>query len=258
MIKTGDVLAVDFCSCSSAAASMSRREARDSHGKRLDSRSERDLSPKRSRRDSIRDSDGKKPDDRSKNTDGRNGEPTPYSRAKDNDPREESRLLEQKIKSDSVNRELKKTDGGFERTKHSYDDADLPRSRLNFQQRRYGLPNRPEERPWRHERRPAFREIKYPAPDPTSAPRPRGREWENQDGAEDRGWRGGEHRQQQWRRFDGGRNRERLASGGLGRAQPEAGQQEKWKHDLFDESNRSPTPKNEEDELAKLEALLSS
>ncbi|XXG64792.1 hypothetical protein AAC387_Pa05g2649 [Persea americana] len=31
---------------------------------------------------------------------------------------------------------------------------------------------------------------------------------------------------------------------------------EKWKHDLFDEANRSPTPKNEEDQIAKVEALL--
>lgn len=33
---------------------------------------------------------------------------------------------------------------------------------------------------------------------------------------------------------------------------------EKWKHDLYQEANRSPTPKNEEDQIAKVEALLSS
>ncbi|OWM64785.1 pre-mRNA-splicing factor ATP-dependent RNA helicase PRP16 [Punica granatum] len=33
---------------------------------------------------------------------------------------------------------------------------------------------------------------------------------------------------------------------------------EKWKHDLFDEANRSPSPKNEEDRIAKIEALLAS
>ncbi|XP_008787186.1 uncharacterized protein LOC103705303 [Phoenix dactylifera] len=33
-------------------------------------------------------------------------------------------------------------------------------------------------------------------------------------------------------------------------------QVEKWKHDLFDEANRSPTPKNEEEQIAKVEALL--
>lgn len=34
-------------------------------------------------------------------------------------------------------------------------------------------------------------------------------------------------------------------------------QVEKWKHDLYDEANRSPTPKKEEDPVAKVEALLS-
>ncbi|XP_050209759.1 uncharacterized protein LOC126660341 [Mercurialis annua] len=33
---------------------------------------------------------------------------------------------------------------------------------------------------------------------------------------------------------------------------------EKWKHDMFDESNKSPTTKNEEDQIAKVEALLAS
>ncbi|XP_021735213.1 uncharacterized protein LOC110701917 [Chenopodium quinoa] len=34
-------------------------------------------------------------------------------------------------------------------------------------------------------------------------------------------------------------------------------QVEKWKHDMYDEANRSPTPKKEEDPVAKVEALLS-
>lgn len=33
---------------------------------------------------------------------------------------------------------------------------------------------------------------------------------------------------------------------------------DKWKHDMFSEANRSPTPKNEEDQIAKVEALLAS
>ncbi|XP_055815971.1 uncharacterized protein LOC129885640 isoform X2 [Solanum dulcamara] len=33
---------------------------------------------------------------------------------------------------------------------------------------------------------------------------------------------------------------------------------EKWKHDLYDEANKSPTLKNEEDQIAKIEALLDS
>ncbi|CAA2999701.1 Hypothetical predicted protein [Olea europaea subsp. europaea] len=39
---------------------------------------------------------------------------------------------------------------------------------------------------------------------------------------------------------------------------PTGGRVEKWKHDLYEESNRSPTPKNEEDQIAKIEALLAS
>ncbi|CAI9764436.1 unnamed protein product [Fraxinus pennsylvanica] len=39
---------------------------------------------------------------------------------------------------------------------------------------------------------------------------------------------------------------------------PTAGRVEKWKHDLYEESNRSPTPKNEEDQISKIEALLAS
>lgn len=33
---------------------------------------------------------------------------------------------------------------------------------------------------------------------------------------------------------------------------------EKWKHDLYDQANRSPTPKTEEDQIAKIEALLAT
>ncbi|MQM22377.1 hypothetical protein Taro_055428 [Colocasia esculenta] len=43
------------------------------------------------------------------------------------------------------------------------------------------------------------------------------------------------------------RNQSRFAAGK---------QVERWKHDLFDEANRSPTPKNEDDQIAKIEALL--
>ncbi|KAI7733884.1 hypothetical protein M8C21_013940 [Ambrosia artemisiifolia] len=36
------------------------------------------------------------------------------------------------------------------------------------------------------------------------------------------------------------------------------GRVEKWKHDLYDEANKSPTKKKEEDQIAKVEALLAS
>ncbi|XAR52925.1 hypothetical protein NMG60_11021260 [Bertholletia excelsa] len=62
-------------------------------------------------------------------------------------------------------------------------------------------------------------------------------------------------------RYDGGggyyRGRERFG-GRRGNYRPSGGRVEKWKHDLFEEANRSPTPKNEEDHIAKVEALLTS
>ncbi|GMQ01117.1 hypothetical protein CsSME_00047878 [Camellia sinensis var. sinensis] len=54
------------------------------------------------------------------------------------------------------------------------------------------------------------------------------------------------------------RGRER-SNGGRRGYHPSGGVRvEKWKHDLYEEANRSPTPKNEEDQIAKVEALLSS
>ncbi|XP_024980567.1 hepatoma-derived growth factor-related protein 2 isoform X1 [Cynara cardunculus var. scolymus] len=43
-----------------------------------------------------------------------------------------------------------------------------------------------------------------------------------------------------------------------GRQGQSGGRVEKWKHDLYDEANKSPTSKNEEDQIAKVEALLAS
>uniref|UniRef100_A0A1D1YSG8 Btz domain-containing protein n=1 Tax=Anthurium amnicola TaxID=1678845 RepID=A0A1D1YSG8_9ARAE len=83
-------------------------------------------------------------------------------------------------------------------------------------------------------------------------------------GREDRAPRWGEMRRASYQ------SRERIGFGSNSRGrdryngrygernqQPFGGLQvDKWKHDLFDEANRSPTPKNEEDEIAKVEALL--
>lgn len=43
-----------------------------------------------------------------------------------------------------------------------------------------------------------------------------------------------------------------------GRQGQSGGLAEKWKHDLYDEANKSPTSRNEEDQIAKVEALLAS
>lgn len=55
----------------------------------------------------------------------------------------------------------------------------------------------------------------------------------------------------------GGSNRGRDRFNGRQQGQS-GGRVEKWKHDLYDEANKSPTSKNEEDQIAKVEALLAS
>lgn len=52
------------------------------------------------------------------------------------------------------------------------------------------------------------------------------------------------------------RGRDRF-SGGQG-YHPSEPRVEKWKHDLYQEVDKDPVPKNEEDQIAKLEALLKS
>jgi hypothetical protein len=63
-----------------------------------------------------------------------------------------------------------------------------------------------------------------------------------------------------WGRFAGrGRGRYRFNNSYDGRNsmhQAAGDQAEKWKHDLYEQTNRSPTPKTEEEQIAKIEALL--
>lgn len=59
-------------------------------------------------------------------------------------------------------------------------------------------------------------------------------------------------------RFGGGNYRGRERFSDRQSYHPSGTRGEKWKHDLFDDSNRSPTTKNEEDQTAKIEALLAS
>ncbi|XP_021750189.1 uncharacterized protein LOC110715875 [Chenopodium quinoa] len=56
---------------------------------------------------------------------------------------------------------------------------------------------------------------------------------------------------------DNGKFRGRENFGGRQGYRSSGSQAEKWKHDLYDEANRSPPPKKEEDPVAKVEALLS-
>ncbi|XP_010541839.1 PREDICTED: pre-mRNA-splicing factor 38B [Tarenaya hassleriana] len=58
-----------------------------------------------------------------------------------------------------------------------------------------------------------------------------------------------------------GNNRERFNDGRGGggfRGNGQWREEKKWEHDLFDEANKSPPKRNEEEQIAKLEALLSS
>ncbi|KAF8673670.1 hypothetical protein HU200_048417 [Digitaria exilis] len=81
---------------------------------------------------------------------------------------------------------------------------------------------------------------------------------------DDRGFRRGfpDHRSDSRGRFPGrgGVDRDRFSNpyGGRGNAynQSSGDQEEKWKHDLYDQSNSSPPPKTEEEQIAKVEALL--
>ncbi|CAA3019685.1 Hypothetical predicted protein [Olea europaea subsp. europaea] len=68
-------------------------------------------------------------------------------------------------------------------------------------------------------------------------------------------WRGNSSRER-YGNSSGFRGRDRLSTRQSYR--PTGGRVEKWKHDLYEESNRSPTQKNEEDQIAKIEALLAS
>lgn len=58
----------------------------------------------------------------------------------------------------------------------------------------------------------------------------------------------------------GGRSSYRGRDGFSGRQgyHPSKTRIEKWKHDLYQEVDKDPTPKNEDEQIAKLEALLAS
>ncbi|XP_047338399.1 translation initiation factor IF-2 [Impatiens glandulifera] len=74
-------------------------------------------------------------------------------------------------------------------------------------------------------------------------------------GFQSRGWFGGGENSY----YNRGRDNSRQGgSGGGGYRGNGVRAVEKWKHDLFDEANRSPSPKKDEDMTAKIESLLAS
>lgn len=70
--------------------------------------------------------------------------------------------------------------------------------------------------------------------------------------------RGGPPARERFGGSSGGSYRGRERFSGRQSYRPSGTRGEKWKHDLFDEANKSPTAKNEEDQIAKVEALLAS
>ncbi|CAN8258745.1 unnamed protein product [Cochlearia groenlandica] len=124
-------------------------------------------------------------------------------------------------------------------------------------------------------KRPAFREKKIPEESEDAKDKELNNRQHN-----DRNWRGNLHsdrherpstgRDRAWNRDDeraaGSRvsyraDRERFNSGNNGRSGFQGGWtkgEKKWDHDLFDEANKSPAKATEEEQIAKVEALLAS
>ncbi|KAL3843848.1 hypothetical protein ACJIZ3_001251 [Penstemon smallii] len=70
-------------------------------------------------------------------------------------------------------------------------------------------------------------------------------------------WRGNSSSSFRDRNNASGNYRDRFTAAGQD-SRPTGGRVDKWKHDLYDEANKSPTPKKEEDQISKIEALLAS
>ncbi|CAH8329006.1 unnamed protein product [Eruca vesicaria subsp. sativa] len=158
--------------------------------------------------------------------------------------------------------------------------------------RRAGDDRRDEDKStWRHDRfhesddtkggtlsrkRPAFREKKIPLPEESRNDADRTRTEEAKDTnlnsrrQNERNWRSNNERpatgrDRVWNRDDGSRQSYRTDREGLNRNGGRSGFQgswtkaeKKWDHDLYEEANKSPAKANEEEQIAKVEALLSS
>ncbi|KAJ4963041.1 hypothetical protein NE237_022980 [Protea cynaroides] len=289
---------------------MSRREGREFEGKRLPSKHERELSPKRTRKD------GKPVPERTPNNhnldlvDHASWDQKHRRRLQDALPLEAppSKHDERGSAGQSGRRFVRRAaaDRGW-----WSDPKDRSEGRMNDKIEPYGTHQRDERTQapvdknsvWRHDgffeleaeppasskKRPAFREKKM-APDSDTVGSTKAMESDQNlldhmvSGGEKKEERGGLSRcdlDRTERSHPGDREpihrgervvppRERFRGSGSFRGREKfSGRQveknqyhsssfraEKWKHDLFDEANRSPTPKNEEDQIAKVEALL--
>nr|CAB3496751.1 unnamed protein product [Digitaria exilis] len=285
----------------------SRREGRDSHGRRhhSSSRSRRDDPSPRRRRDDrrhesarhrSRDEESAKVSDRDqkRNRDAEQRDDPPNAESKSHNERgsagQGGRLYDRQAsgygrqrdqKEHLADRDKQKDAGHTLQGKVEQDDGDSTWRHDGFFQLE-------EEAPLA-KKRPTFQEMKMQdsaatgvdmdsgsrkpdQPGPTSAIREERRSYHLRGFGnhrpfvrpDDRGFRRGfpDHRSDSRGRFPGrgGVDRDRFSNpyGGRGNAynQSSGDQEEKWKHDLYDQSNSSPPPKTEEEQIAKVEALL--
>ncbi|XP_023739015.1 heat shock 70 kDa protein [Lactuca sativa] len=276
---------------------MSHREGRDSDSRHHRSRFDRELSPKRVRRD------------------GRTATEQPAinhnldSSEHINRDKKRPVVPDSKIQNvSSIKESDKKSNGYHEGTKISSENMESSRSRSHFQHDERGRSFRhrdthtTERGGWKDskdresgratnrssnngsdtkKKRPSFRETKIPL-DAVTHDKPAtqvSKPLEGSERKEDGGkpvverpdrWLSGERDPQRMKfqsrdRYGGGgggggyRGRgDRLGGGRQGQGGGGGGGAEKWKHDLYDEANKSPNSKNEEDQIAKVEALLAS
>ncbi|RYR37325.1 hypothetical protein Ahy_A09g042229 isoform B [Arachis hypogaea] len=258
---------------------MSRR---DSDSKRYHSKFDSESSPKRYRRDGRQEREREREREREKDRVATNGG--------DHTDRDQRPNLPNRSKE--VNKDVadKKSNDHNEPSKHSSDPTQPPRSHPYYQ-RRGGFSERKDEQPTTTRRRPAFREKKIPVDsgevnpatrmvvkavhtDQSSERNERKEEKSSNPNHMDRPEKQNADDRLPNRteaRRDGFSSRVRYgANGGNGNYrgrdrfhgrqgyQPTKTRAEKWKHDLYQEVNKDPTPKNDDDQIAKLEALLAS
>ncbi|KAI3774665.1 hypothetical protein L1987_49224 [Smallanthus sonchifolius] len=293
---------------------MSRRDSDSRHHR---SRSDREPSPKRAKRDGKTATE--QPTSNLNSTERIDRDKKHHRRLQDSVPLGSAVVTGSKTDSVSLSKESDKKSNGYrEGTKISSDNIEAPRSRSHLQhderagqvgrsfrhkettERDWWKDKKPKDEKTRSDglykvepdskqiskKRPSFRETKLPvnesATQVTKTPvNAEGRERKEERGKPlekppvdhlpDRRLSGGRdpHRNESQRmkfqsrvRYGGGG-----AGGGFGGSfrgrdrfneRQSGGRVNKWKHDLYDEANKSPTTKNEEDQIAKVEALLAS
>uniref|UniRef100_A0A0D3CID0 Magnesium transporter n=2 Tax=Brassica oleracea var. oleracea TaxID=109376 RepID=A0A0D3CID0_BRAOL len=273
----------------------SRRESRDSESKRDRSIFDRESSPKRSRRDgkpeelggtdtyekprqTLRDAVPLEPDTQGFRKDGEK---------KHSETTKQAPHLSEGLRSRPYHQhDVRRTTGRDDRRPTS--ERGSWRGSRDQSSRRAGDDRRDQDKStWRHDRfhesddikgalsrkRPAFREKKIPGESRNNTNRTRTEDAKdtnlNNRRQNERNWRSNNERpatgrDRVWNRDDGSRQSYRTDRDGFNR-NGRTGlngswtrAEKKWDHDLYEEANKSPATANEEEQIAKVEALLSS